>query len=287
MGILPNTLLAGTPKSGTTTLWTYMREHPDVYMAGKKELWFFFDDRVWSRGTDWYRHQFNQHRGEKIIGEATPLYFYSEKALDRIAKTIPDVMLVFIFRNPVDRAFSHYWHNMKKLKDETSFEKAIDEDIKGKRIEELARGSVRYFELGCYYRYLIKWYDRFPKKNIFTVIFEEMISKWDVVLSELYSFLGIDTSFITDKEVNTNKGRYFRFKWMSWLYKESRIKAMLTGKMPASIQMGVKRLRDDLAFTGKNPRMSREMKEMLLSAYFEEIKRLETLSGRDLSVWKV
>jgi hypothetical protein len=286
MGILPNTLLAGTPKSGTTTLWTYLCEHPDVYMAYEKELWFFLDDEVWSQGIGWYRRQFKRHKGEKIIGEATPLYFYSKKALNRISKTIPDVKLIFIFRNPVDRAFSHYWHNMRKRKDSISFEKAIGDEMKGKRVEKLTRGSLRYFDMGCYYSYLNKWYGRFPKKNIFIIIFEEMIANRDVVLSDLCRFLEINWFMFKGKEVNKNRGQYFRYRWMSWLYHDSRLKEMLTDKMPDSLKMALNWLRHDIAFTITKPRMSDEMREMLLVAYFEEINRLEMLLGKDLSVWR-
>ena len=285
VNVLPNMLISGAPKSGTTTLWAYLHDHPDVFMAPKKELWFFLDDEVWSKGLDWYARQFEGYQGKKIIGEATPLYMYSEKALNRIQRTIPDIKLIFIFRNPAERAFSHYWHNIKKLKDNVSFEQAISEDMENQRENALVRGSLQYFDLGRYYSYLQKWYEKFSEKSIFVIIFEEMIANRQNVLRGLFHFLQVDNSIIQNKDTKKNPGEYFRYNWMSSFYKESRFKEFIVKHIPVFSRKSLEGIRHKVALTRNKPIMNQETRNMLLSAYQNEIFKLEDLLGKDLSIW--
>lgn len=106
--MLPNFLIVGAARAGTTSLYYYLKQHPDVFMSPKKEIDFFDVDKNFEKGLDWYERYFEGYTGQKAIGEASPLYMYLEKVPKRIAKVIPDVKLIFILRNPVDRAYSHY-----------------------------------------------------------------------------------------------------------------------------------------------------------------------------------
>src|SRR5437764_7156012 len=106
---LPNFFIIGAMRSGTTSLTRYLNAHPDVFVAPGKELHFF--DQRFDRGLDWYRDCFERAAGQRAIGEATQSYMYDAEAMTRLAVTVPKARLLAILRNPVDRAWSHYWLN--------------------------------------------------------------------------------------------------------------------------------------------------------------------------------
>ncbi|TLU67308.1 sulfotransferase domain-containing protein [Thalassotalea litorea] len=125
-----NFIIAGTQKGGTTALDFYLRQHPGIAMASKKEVHFFDrDDRYqrW-RNIAYYHKHFNFSNKEKIVGEATPSYMYSSDAIERIYQYNPEIKLIAVLRNPIDRAFSHW--NMTRLNkfEPLSFSQAITKE---------------------------------------------------------------------------------------------------------------------------------------------------------------
>ena len=120
---LPNFVIVGAMRSGSTSLYKYLQVHPQVWMP-RKEIHFF--DRRWDNGLDWYRERFDGWSGQPAVGEATPTYLAETEALDRMAATIPDAKLVAILRDPVDRAYSHYWMEHVRGRDDRPFADAAD-----------------------------------------------------------------------------------------------------------------------------------------------------------------
>src|SRR5688572_19406956 len=108
-GRLPDFVVIGSMRAGSTSLARYIGAHPSVYMPPKKELHFF--DWNWDRGLDWYRAQFRDATPGAIIGEATPIYIVYREAMERLAKACPEARLLVVLRDPVSRAYSHYWYN--------------------------------------------------------------------------------------------------------------------------------------------------------------------------------
>jgi hypothetical protein len=124
---LPNFVIIGAPRSGTTSLAHSLSQHPEVFVTMQvKELHFF--DTNFDRGLDWYRQQFSgaDAAAAKAAGEATPTYMYDETAMSRMAETVPDARLIAILRNPVDRAYSHYWMNRSLDREDLLFPVAIE-----------------------------------------------------------------------------------------------------------------------------------------------------------------
>ena len=280
-------LVPGAPKSGSTSLWTYLRRHPMIFMAPKKELWFFSEDSGWLKGLDWYARQFPGYNGEKIVGEATPTYLYSAKALSRIKETIPDVRLVFILRNPVRRAFSHYWHNMAKLVEKRRFEEAMKQDMESIPQKDPGKGSCSYFWMGCYERYLRPWYDSFPKRNLLVILFEELRDQPSDVLSRIYRFLDVAEINPSRESRRENPGKYFRYPWMRYFYTSFPKKELVLRALPDKYRNQFRSLRDKACFENERPTMSHCMESRLAEAYDEEITRLEKRLERDLSIWRI
>jgi hypothetical protein len=120
--VLPNFLVAGVMKCGTSALVRGMASHPDVYFAPGKEVHFF--DREFDRGLDWYESRFAEHGGAVAVGEGTP-YVGHERAQKRMLETLDRARIIVILRNPVDRAYSHYWHNRRRGRETLSFGEAL------------------------------------------------------------------------------------------------------------------------------------------------------------------
>ena len=139
--VLPNFVVIGAMRSGSTSLYKYLQAHPDVYMP-RKEIHFF--DRKWDRGLSWYLTRFEGHSGQTAVGEATPTYLAEPEALDRMASTIPDARLLAVLRDPVDRAYSHYWMEHARARDPRTFEEAIADELAERpgAPDYLARGGM-------------------------------------------------------------------------------------------------------------------------------------------------
>ena len=196
----PTFLIIGAQKAGTTTFYEWLKECEDVYMSPIKETHFFTnlgrnienekrnvkvitdEETYWSlfRNTD-----------SKIIGEASPSYLYSRRAATNISKLIPDCKLIAILRNPVDRAYSNYLHNIRAGIESKSFNQVlIDEDITtfdgyGSRYD--------YIKKGLYHDQLSRYFNLFNEKNILVLIYEEVFTSENSILdafNEILEFIG-------------------------------------------------------------------------------------------------
>ncbi|MHB8449182.1 MAG: sulfotransferase domain-containing protein [Mycobacteriales bacterium] len=149
-GRLPDWLVIGTPKSGTTALATWLAAHPDAYLAPEKEVSFF--NEHFERGLDWYRSRFAAAGPDQRVGEASPLYLYDARALRRMAAAVPGAALVVLVREPVSRAWSNFHFLRSMGVERRSFAEAIAaERAGGPRPAWLRTG---YLDMGRYARYL-------------------------------------------------------------------------------------------------------------------------------------
>ena len=192
-GRLPNFLIIGAMRSGTSTLARWLIEHPQVFLAPGKELHYF--DRHFDRGVNWYRSLFAGAGSESAVGEATPNYVHEPAAIQRIAATIPEVRLILSLRNPVDRAYSHYWHNRSREKEPLSFEEALDAEPVRTHSSEVDRARFSYVSRGQYIDQINEVLRWFPRSSLHVVIAEEMQSEPSRSLTGIFSFLGVNERF--------------------------------------------------------------------------------------------
>ena len=204
---LPDFIIIGAQKSGTTSLYDLISKHPGVIPTRHKEL-HYFSSTKYEWGTRWYRLNFPTKLEKRILekklnyriitGEATPNYILHPNTKKRIKNLIPKTKIIVILRNPADRAYSHYNHNVERKLENLSFEEAIRE----KRFEgkEDKIYDDRFFEASNYmmYSYLLRgryaeqleaWFKIFEKDQILVVDFEEFIKIPNKVLNEIFEFL--------------------------------------------------------------------------------------------------
>jgi hypothetical protein len=194
---LPDFLIGGAPRAGTTWLYRLLDRHPDVYMArpATPEPKFFLVDALYQKGVDFYsRTWFADVGGARLAGEKSTDYLESAVAAARIARDLPSVKLVFVLRNPVDRAYSNYlWSRMNGLEVET-FETALAlEEQRDRDLPERLRFTrpFSYFSRGLYADLLQPYLDRFPSDQRLILKFEDLVAAPERLATRLHGFLGV------------------------------------------------------------------------------------------------
>lgn len=188
---LPDFLIVGAQKSGTTTLYDILNNHPEVNMSKTKEINFFTSEKKFSKGLSYYSTFFDKSIGnQKIMGEATPGYMNYYGVAEKIYDSLGDIKIIMILRDPIKRAYSQYWDNRRHLKENMSENKIVS-----KYLSSTYNSSSRgYFSRGVYIKYIEDYLRFFSRENIHIIIFENFIKNPRDVILELYDFLGIDNS---------------------------------------------------------------------------------------------
>jgi len=193
--MLPNFLIVGAQKAGTTALHYYLDEHPDIFMSPKKEVHFFDLDENYARGLKWYEKHFRKHHKEHAVGESSPLYMYLEKVPRRIAKTLPEVKLIFVLRDPVTRAYSHYWHAVRRGVEYLTFEESLKVEEERIRKSFYYRREFSYMDRGKYLIQIKRFLKFFSRKQMIFIISEELRRHQERILTQIYRFLDVDPTF--------------------------------------------------------------------------------------------
>lgn len=188
---LPTFIIAGAQKCGTSTLSRLISFHPEAHVFEKKETHYF--DWYFQRGIDWYRGLFKPRPGQDVIGEATPTYMHYPLARDRMIETLPDARIVVIMRQPVERAYSHYWHSRKYgFEDVETFEEAVAREPErlatGLR-KELIRHS--YLDRGRYIEQIEALEAGYPRERIYTLTLDDLITDRQAALEGVLDFIGV------------------------------------------------------------------------------------------------
>ena len=195
---LPDFIIVGAQRSGTTSLYRYISEHPDVIPAIRKEIHYF--DLNYEKGVNWYRRHFplckhidflSKTRGVNVItGEASPYYLYYSLVPNRIYSTIPDVKIIIMLRNPVDRAYSHYFHEKRLGKEKLSFEDATRNEserlLDNNNDGDFSHQHYSYLSRGKYIEQVKRYFEVFIKDNILIIGSEDFFNK---IMNSLVVFL--------------------------------------------------------------------------------------------------
>ena len=279
----------GAQRSGTTWLYEMLKQHPQINFGRKKEIEFFNDkassyvkkiDKNYQKGLKWYKKQLDP-KEDKISGEISNNYMFDPVCAERIHKDFPDVKIIAVLRDPVERAYSQYKFANQKIHIADSFEDALE-------IYD------EFVERGMYYKQLKRYYDNFPKKNIFVILLDEIKDNPEGVLKGVEFFLGVRTFIPTKIREIVNptivaKSRKIsktlskvqnikstRFGRLLWRCKITRWMIDIVGRQVISAN----------SREGKIEMMKYYTKIMLRSRLKGDIDKLEKLIGKDLSRWK-
>lgn len=180
---LPEFVLAGTTKAASTWIYECFEDHPDIATHTNDMLHYF--DMYRHRDLDWYRDQFDPSP-QQVVGEASPTYMYSAGTVERLADTLPDVDLVFCLRNPVDRAFSQWWHGYSEGMWSYEFDAALEE----------FPPFQMWIEPGYYARYLERFDEHFDRDQMHIWLFDDLVADNESFIAEVFDTVGVDSSYV-------------------------------------------------------------------------------------------
>ena len=210
MHVLPDFIIIGASRSGTTSLYEYLNQHPSIIRGVGKEIHYF--DKNFGRGIKWYKSFFptkrkkskleEKHKGKCLTGESTPRYLYHHHAPKRVFQLLPNVKLIVVLRNPIDRAYSRYEQQAAVGLEELSFEDAIEQEENRitddmKKMEKDENFYSVYFyrkaykTMGIYVNQLRRWFEYFPREQFLILKSEDLRSNPAQVYNQTIEFLGL------------------------------------------------------------------------------------------------
>lgn len=296
MSHLPNFIVVGAAKSGTTSLYHYLRAHPDVYLsADRKELRYFSEmsggyqgpgddllDPTIARSISDYGRYFDAVSGESAVGDVSPDYlYYHQVAAPKIERELGDVKIVIILRNPVDRAYSQYMHFVRDGRERLSFDQALSS--LAQRKAENWEWAWQYLDVGLYYEQVRTFRELFSDVQV--LYYDDLKRDAASVLHALYGFIGVDADFIPNTlQQKFNVSSVPRARFLDdFLAQDGQAKDILKRLMPPRLRT---RLRHYLiSFNRKRTTMTSGERDRLRSFYQEDIEQLSSYLGRDLSHW--
>lgn len=196
--MLPNFLVVGAQKAGTTSLHNYLQAHPDIYLPPQKETKFFVHERHYSKGIGFYESAyFSERTVESAVGEVDPDYMYCEQSLPRIIQHLNpnSLKIIFIFRNPVERAFSQYLMNYRRGHESLSFEEAIATESSRIRLGHMENLRYSYATRGYYLRQVERFLQHIDRSRMLFLLSETLESDPVRCLQEVYRFLNVKEDF--------------------------------------------------------------------------------------------
>lgn len=299
--VMPNFLVIGAPKAGTSALYYYLKQHPEIYMSPVKEPHFFtFEneqvncfgpgDRERLRGTttslEEYVKLFDQVSGEIAIGEASTTYLGSPKAPERIKYYLPEVKLIAILRNPVDAGYASFLHLLRDGDETiTDFAQALQEEEK--RIAKNWDGLWQYKTRGFYYAQVKRYFDLFEQEQLKIYRYEDFQQNAVEVLQSIFQFLNIDGSFIPDMSAQYNVSGMPKDPILNrMMVKPNPLKSTLNLFLPKEFRKALATKIKEWNFNQyKKPQISPDIRHQLTQEYREDILKLQDLIQQDLSIW--
>ena len=293
---MPNFIIIGAAKAGTTSLYSYLEQHPQIYMCPEKEPRFFaLEGEKLNFGgptqginegsvtsLEAYCQLFEGVTNQTAIGEASTLYLSSPKAPQRIKHYLPSVKFIAVLRDPAERAFSSYLHLVRDGYETLSFAQGLKAEAN--RIQEKWQPLWYYQQRGFYYEQLKRYFDLFEPEQIKIYLYEDLAADSTAVVQDIAHFLGVDANF-TPKLNKENVSGVPKSRWLQHLFtQDNRLKSSLKPLFPQKLRRGIAEnvKKQNL---GAKPSLSSEARQELIAVYREDILKLQELIDRDLSTW--
>lgn len=278
-GILPNLIIIGAMKAGTTSLHHYLKLHPQISMSQEKELDFFIEEKNWHRGIEWYQSQFSGQA--QIYGEASPNYTnypWWKGIPQRMYSVVPDAKLVYILRDPIKRIISHYIHQYDCGKENRTFAQAL-EDFQDNTYLNLSRYSLQ----------LEQYLNYFPRSNILIITTEELDNSPDKTLQTIFDFLNIEhysLSSAISKKLHKSEFKRRKTDLGVRLSETQLLKAV--GRLPPQIRYKAQKI-IYFPFSKKidTPTVTSELRQRIIDYLREDINILKQYTGLDFKEWCV
>jgi hypothetical protein len=283
MNKLPDFIIIGAGKCGTTSIHSYLKQHPQIYLCPQKETYFFVPEPIRSKLIPWgaitqldnYSDLFKTAPKNTILGEISTTYYQYPESAKLIDQTIHQAKIIAILREPGSRAFSDYQMHYRKGNERLDFSQLLTPDN-------------RFIKPGFYYSELLPFFETFNRQNIKIFLFEDLTNNPQKMMAELFTFIGVDANFIPDISKKNRVGG---------MPKNQKLNLLLTKKNPLRTSVAsILKLFMPLEFRQKmrsrlvekniqKAKLTPESKKILTEIYREDILKLQNLIDRDLSHW--
>lgn len=300
---LPSFILLGAAKAGTTVLWEHLKAHPDIFMCPVKEPNFFAmegkraafagpgDDAAINRhcvtDLDSYSQLYSEAGKAQACGEASNLYLYSPDAPATVRHYVPDAKLLVVLRNPADRAYSSFLHLRRDEREPfTRFRDALAHEAE--RVSANWEHLWHYRRMGLYSEQLTRYFDLFDRAQMHIYLYEDLLESPGDVLRSIFTLLEVDPAHEPDLSLRTSATGLPRNRWVHrvlWpLIDQPSILKSLAKRLTServrrmiSYKVKVKNIR--------KPEFPPDVRRELTAYFREDVLRLQTMIGRDLSAW--
>jgi hypothetical protein len=299
-GRLPKFLIIGAMKSGTTTLDSYLRRHPLVFMCTPKEPGYFSRDEIFSRGVQWYAGLFAGARSDQVSGEASTCYSRSVSypaAAERLAQALPAARLIYIMRHPVERAYSHYVHRMT--------ERYVAGGCTAIGLQQALDTMPSIIRSSCYVEEISRYLAYFRREQLLLITLEELRDSPARVLSDVQQHIGVPVlklsgpgeNLVANPAAEPVAHRYATRRLDAW--RETLVGRAGAAALPGRLRERMRRwmvgrvmrsntaLEKAAAFKRSLDPLTREARAHLLERLDAATCALQEFLGKDLSAWRV
>lgn len=287
--MLPNFIVAGAPKAATTSLCNYLAQHPDVFLSDPKELNFFSAEAIAQQGLyyhvehvstlDDYQAAFAGSSSTTARGEGSVSYMFYPNVAAKIRAAIPDVRLIFVLRDPIERALSHFLMDRRLGYVSKSFDEII---LDGLSDPTPGLFYQQYVSLGLYYEQLMRYFDLFPREQIRVFLYDDFRAMPTEALAASFRFLGVDDDFVVDMATTHNSHAEPR----GWLARNLYVNEALRSRVAGFLAPALKeRLRGVILRKAPKPRVGDAVLDRLRDLYQGDVEKTSRLIARDLSAW--
>lgn len=275
-GALPNVVVIGAQKCGTSTLHYYLGFHPEVSISTPKELNFFIADRNWGRGVDWYRAHFDVTKPARL--ESSPNYTawpHYEDVPERMAEVVPDAKLIFLVRDPIARIEAHWVHNYAKRRE------------RGTVLETIMHPSTTYLMRSRYAMQLERFLAHYDRSSILVLEQEELLNNRRETLRDVLEFIGVDSGFehrsfdvVRHRTARKRRATRAGMKVQEWSRTPwgKRVPKVLWNYAEAGLR---------LSRPIERPDLRDQLPDDVLETLREDALRLRELTGRDFASWSI
>lgn len=289
-------MVIGAPKSGTTSLFYYLHQHPDIYLPTKKELHYFsypfIEQQVKGPGDvvilpglcanlDSYLVHYQDVKNQQRIGEVSPSYLYYDESRHQIkAELGAETKIIAILRDPVQKAYSQYMHLVRDQRETESFTRGLE--LEPQRAAAGWSDLWLYASSSLYSKHLEKYFETFGRKQILVLIFEDFMLDPPAAMKIIFNFLELDSGVFIDTEQIYNRTGESKSKGVSkFLNRPSSVKSFLKKLVPDKLRL---QLRERIMRwnTGKKPTIEPAAETFLKQYFQKDVQNLSQLLGRSL-----
>ena len=311
---LPTFIVVGAVKAGTTSLFNYLGQHPDIQMSewnwpryfhvcdgppdfdamsrqygsalrneSEKHFAKMCPERV-PRTLHNYAALWNDKSDAKERGEVSPTYLHDASVCDRIARQLPRAKLIMVLRNPVDRAYSHFVMDRRRNWESVAdFGEALDREPVD--IDEFWWGRRQYVRHGMYADTIARFQAAFPNEQLKVMLYDDLAADSSAYLGEMLDFIGVDSSFEIDTSTRHHKGMVKEDNLKSrLLYAAFPGKQLIKRSLPTRLRNRISGSIENATHAEPDP-LTDDVRERLQQVFREDIQKTQALIGRDLSVW--